>query len=155
MYRLLSPKKRPNREVEACCILSKDVDTLGPKNLVRALEDYKLEEDQSFEGWVKTILLLLAANMAESTVLIKGRQYINLTEEENTIGDGGEGLLAGRGKTYEKKPTASQSNIAAGRREPHTPHEQKCIKSTCSHQRRRNESDLTKEKQGTSKRIGK
>ncbi|EWY89150.1 hypothetical protein FOYG_10086 [Fusarium oxysporum NRRL 32931] len=33
MYRLLSPKKRPDREVEACCILSKDVDTPGPKKL--------------------------------------------------------------------------------------------------------------------------
>ncbi|KAJ4066833.1 hypothetical protein NW753_001915 [Fusarium oxysporum] len=70
MYRLLSPKKRPDREVEACCILSKDVDTPGPKNLVRALEDYKLEQDQSFEDWVKTILMLLAPNMVESTVLI-------------------------------------------------------------------------------------
>ncbi|KAK2697829.1 hypothetical protein QWA68_002873 [Fusarium oxysporum] len=70
MYRLLSPKKRPDREVEACCILSKDVDTSGPKNLVRALKDYKLEQDQSFEDWVKTILMLLAPNMVESTVLI-------------------------------------------------------------------------------------
>lgn len=42
MYRLLSPKKRPDREVEACYIISKDVDTPGPKNLVRALEDYKM-----------------------------------------------------------------------------------------------------------------
>ncbi|TXC06775.1 hypothetical protein FocTR4_00010489 [Fusarium oxysporum f. sp. cubense] len=141
MYRLLSPKKRPDREVEACCILSKDVDTPGPKNLVRALEDYKLEQDQSFEDWVKTILILLAPNMVESTVLIEG----------NPIGDGGEGLLAGGGKTYETTP----SHIAAGRREPHTPQEQKCTKNKCPNQRSRDESDLTEEKQGTSKRTGK
>ncbi|ENH71011.1 hypothetical protein FOC1_g10008381 [Fusarium oxysporum f. sp. cubense race 1] len=85
MYRLLSPKKRPDREVEACCMLSKDVDTPGPKNLVRALEDYKLEQDQSFGDWVKTILMLL--------------------EEGNPIGDGGEGL-AGGGKTYETTPVS-------------------------------------------------
>ncbi|KAF5258737.1 hypothetical protein FOXYS1_10674 [Fusarium oxysporum] len=117
MYRLLSPKKRPDREVEACCILSKDVDTPGPKNLVRALEDYKLEQDKSFEDWVKTILMLLAPNMVESTVLI--------------------------------------SHIAAGRREPHTPKEMKCIKNKCPNQRNRDESDLAEEKQGASKRIGK
>ncbi|KAM5511169.1 hypothetical protein FOXYSP1_11269 [Fusarium oxysporum f. sp. phaseoli] len=150
MYRLLSPKKRPDREVEVCCILSKDVDTPGPKNLVRALEDYKLEQDQSFEDWVKTILMLLAPNMVESTVLIKDRQYISLTEEGNPIGDGGEGL-AGGGKT--RPPHSLTSPLAERNLIP--PQEQKCIKNKCPNQRSRDESDLTEEKQGTSKRIGK
>ncbi|KAI8408146.1 hypothetical protein FOFC_11080 [Fusarium oxysporum] len=111
MYRLLSPKKRPDREVEACCMLSKDVDTPGPKNLVRAPEDYKLEQDQSFEDWVKTILMLLAP------------------------------------QTCLTSPLAERNLIP--------PQEQKCIKNKCPNQRSRDESDLTEEKQGTSKRIGK
>ncbi|KAJ4065711.1 hypothetical protein NW763_002732 [Fusarium oxysporum] len=126
MYRLLSPKKRPDREVEACCILSKDVDTPGPKNLVRALEDYKLEQDQSFEDWVKTILMLLAPNMVESTVLIVSER--------------------GAMHVFKNNPYIIADAILD---------EQKCIKNKCPNQRSRDESDLTEEKQGTSKRIGK
>ncbi|KAJ4091710.1 hypothetical protein NW756_005916 [Fusarium oxysporum] len=130
MYRLLSPKKRPDREVEACCILSKDVDTPGPKNLVRALEDYKLEQDQSFEDWVKTILMLLAPNMVESTVLIHHSS-----------------------PEFSRPPHSLTSPLAERNLIP--PQEQKCIKNKCPNQRSRDESDLTEEKQGTSKRIGK
>ncbi|KAH7235035.1 uncharacterized protein BKA55DRAFT_579825 [Fusarium redolens] len=49
MYRLVA-RKPLNREVEACDIPSKDVE-----NLVRALEDFELEQDQSFEDWVEII----------------------------------------------------------------------------------------------------
>ncbi|KAJ0156165.1 hypothetical protein HZ326_1556 [Fusarium oxysporum f. sp. albedinis] len=80
---------------------------------------------------------------------MKGRQYISLTEEGNPIGDGGEGL-AGGGKT--RPPHSLTSPLAERNLIP--PQEQKCIKNKCLNQRSRDESDLTEEKQGTSKRIG-
>ncbi|SCO87116.1 uncharacterized protein FRV6_11243 [Fusarium oxysporum] len=141
MYRLLFPKKCPDREVEACCMLSKDVDTPGPKNLVRALEDYKLEQDQSFEDWVKTILMLLAPQTC-------------LNEEGNPIGDGGEGLAGEAKRTKQHRPPHSLTSPLA-ERNLIPPQEQKYIKNKCLNQRSRDESDLTEEKQGTSKRIGK